>query len=311
MLFFADIFFVNQPTLQDFQLNANSLSLGVYKIIEQVNWLQFPLAFSLIILQALTINGFVNKNRLAKHFNYITAICYILIINCFTDVDSLNPVLIANTFLLLGLHALYHTYEKKVSTIDIYNAGFYVALASLCYFSTSIYFLGFSIGLIVMRPLDWREGAILLSGFVTPLFLVGTYFYLTDNFMWWWEHDIARHFNGIIHNLKFSWAFYLGLGIIVFVFLWSLLNVSNLYYRTTIREQKGINIIFLLVFVTSLSLLIQHTLDIFYFAILAIPITILLSMNLQSIKKRSAAEFIHLLFLLACISIQYQEVLGR
>lgn len=311
MFFFSDVFFVGQPTLQEFELNANSLSLGVYRLIESMGWLQYLLAFGLIVLQALTINGFVNKNRLAKHFNYITSICYVLIINCFAGIDSLNPALIANTFLLLSLHALYHTYEKKVSAIDIYNAGLWVGVASLCYFSASAYFIGVSIGLIVMRPFDWREGAMLFSGFFTPFFLVGTYFYLADDFSWWWENDIARHFNGINYNFDFSWALYLGLGVIILTFLWSVLNGANLYYRTTIREQKGINIIFLLVFMSGISLLIQYQLDPFSLAIWAIPIAVLLSMNLQSIKKRSAAEFAHLAFLLIAVGVQYHELLGN
>ncbi|MCP4442288.1 MAG: hypothetical protein GY810_25550 [Aureispira sp.] len=314
VVFYAAIFFTNvwlQPHIDItiYQDTSNVLGLWIYELIGTSPMILNSVFFVLLLLQAFMLNSVVNNYRLAKRYTFITAICYVLMSNAFVTLDYCSPAFISNTFLILALQNLYPTFSKKVLLGQIFNVGFWVGIASLIYAASGVYILLATIGLLILRPFDLREMLVLLSGYIAPLFLMGVYQFVSDDFGAWWQHDIAQHY----FTFEFLWSiditFYISMGIVGIVGLWGFLNAPAIYFKTTTREKKYINIIYLMLIVGGVSLVGQNIIYLQHFSLLVAPLAVLLSLNIQSLKSNGTAEFFHLVLFMAVLSVQYLGIL--
>lgn len=314
VVLYAGAFFVNvwlQPhtAIAEYETTANILGQWIYSNLGGSALLHNSLFFVLLLVQGFMLNAMVNNYRLAKRYTFITAICYILMSNAFAGLDYCSPAFIANTFLILALQNLYPTFNKKVLLGQIFNVGFWVGIASLIYASTGVYLLLAILGLLILRPFDFREMLILLAGYAIPLFLVGTYQFVAGDLANWWQHDVAQHY----FQFQFLWTvdltFYISIGLMVVVMLWAVINASAIYFKTTTKEKKYINIIYLMFLIGGFSFVGQNLIYVQQFSLLAIPMAVLLSLNLQSLKSNGTAEFFHLILFMAVLSVQYLGLL--
>lgn len=303
--FFANVWLQPHVDIGVYQATSNILGQWIYSKLGTLALVHNSVFFALLLLQAFMLNSMVNNYRLAKRYTFITAICYILMTNVFIELDYCSPAFMANTFLILALQNLYPTFSKKVLLGQIFNVGFWISIASLIYASSGVYLLLAILGLLILRPFDFREVLILLGGYIVPLFLVGTYQFVGDNFAVWWQHDVAQHY----FQFQFLWtidiSFYISIGLIIIIMLWAMLNAPAIYFKTTTKEKKYINIIYLMFLIGSFSFIGQNQIYIQQFSLLAIPMAVLLSLNLQSLKSNGTAEFFHLMVFMAVLFVQY------
>ncbi len=304
LLFGANIWlYPNDLTL--FEELPSTLSTWV------MQWLLHPtsnkMAFSILLLiQAFTVNSIVNNFKLTKHYSYITAICYILLHFSYFNIDSCSPVMLANTFLLWSLYSMCNSYEKRVSLGTIFNIGFAAAVAALFYNGFISYFFWITIGLLIVRSFDFQEFLLLIGGFFIPFFLLGMYHFLGDSFDQWIDQELMSHYSTMIVHYETNTALYLLLGIISTPLLLAIGNLQALYFKTTAREKKYIHTVLLMPFMALLSLLFQDQLYSYHFVIFMVPMSILLSITLQSYKSLAASEAVHFILFMLCLGIQYQ-----
>lgn len=276
-----------------------------------MHWVSNPtynkIAFSILLLaQAFTANAIVNNFRLTKHYSYITAICFILLHFSYSGIDSCSPVMLANTFMLWSLYSMFSSYEKRVSLGTIFNIGFAAAAAALFYNGFTGYFFWVVIGLTIVRSFDFQEFIVVVGGFFVPFFLLGTYHFLGDNFYQWLDQEVMLHYSQMVVHYDTNVFLYLLLGILLTPLLLAFVNLQGLYFKTTAREKKYINVVLLMPFVALLSFLFQTELYAYHFVIFILPMSILLSITLQSYKSLAAAEAIHFVLFMLCLGIQYQ-----
>lgn len=304
LLFYTPQWINNEGITAQHISTAGFLAKPLYSTLLPYSWLVRAIFAALLLLQAILLNNLIQEHRLAKRPTYITAISYVLVAFLLQSNEGLSPAFLANTFLLFSLTNLYHSYDKNVSMARIFNVGFWIAVAALCYFSASVALIWGAVGLWLMRSFDWREWLIYGSGFFIPFFWVGVYQFWIGNLSIWLSTEILPnygwHWQIILQDTHIAAFAVVGL-----LALWSVANGLSLYYKTSIREQKSINVIFWLMWLLPLSLLSQNSVQIEHLAILTIPLAALLSLNLQSIANNRIAELLHLLLFFACIWIQY------
>ena len=277
-----------------------------------MHWISHPInnkiMFSILLLvQAFTANAIVNNFKLTKHYSYITAVLFILLHFSYSSIDSCSPPMLANTFLLWSLYSMCSSYEKRVSLGTIFNIGFSAAVATLFYNGFSCYFFWIIIGLFIVRSFDFQEFILLLAGFFIPFFLLGTYHFLNNNLDQWLDQELLFHYATMIVHYDTNAVLYILLGIFILPLLLAIGNLQGLYFKTTAREKKYINVVLLMPFTALLSFLFQADLYAYHFVIFIIPLSILLSITLQSYKSLAASEAIHFLLFMLCIGIQYQN----
>lgn len=304
-MFAANIWLYPNTNLETFQDLPSTFSNNLFE------WIGTPLAnkiaFCILILtQAFTVNAIVSHFKLAKQFSFIPAVCYILIHFSYVDIDSCTPVLVANTFMLWALFSLFSSYDKRVEMGTIFNVGFSVAVATLFYHGHVVFFVWIIMSLLIVRSFDPQEFIVLIMGFFVPFFLLGTYHFIGDNLGNWWQNDLMIHYKTMNSHITYDLQLYLLMGILAISFLLAASNLQGLYFKTTSKEKKFINIVFLMPVIAMLSFFFQNELYSYHYVIFFVPISILLAITLQSYKSQAATESIHFIIFMICMGIQFQ-----
>lgn len=277
-----------------------------------IQWIKHPInnkiAFSVLLLvQAFIANAIVNNFKLTKHYSYVTAVCYILLHFAHPNMDICAPSMLANTFLLWSLYSMCSSYEKRVSLGTIFNIGFAAAVAALFYNGFMAYFPWVLAGLLIVRSFDFQEFVLLIAGFFIPFFLLGTYHLFNENLDLWLDQELFLHYATMNVHYDNNTTLYLLLGILATPLLLAIGNIQGLYFKTTAREKKYINTVLLMPFIAALSFFFQGNLYSHHFIIFIVPMSILLSITLQSYKSLAIAEMIHFVLFMLCLGVQYQD----
>lgn len=259
----------------------------------------------LVLVLAFWLNMMVNINRLGKRATYYTAISFILCAFTFPASDVISPALFSNLCIVGTLVQLYRAYEKKTSVLEVFNAAFLGSLAALLYPPAVWYILFVAIAWFILRSFNTKEFIILLSGFFIPYYLLGTYMYLNNRLLDWWQRDIAGSFGSLGFDMDITVAFWISLGLWAFLLLISLINLRGLKYKTTIREQKFIDVLLWLLLISCVTWLGQKHFGQEDLMAMALPLSIFLSLNLQSFQSEKLAGYLHFLLFLAALFAQY------
>lgn len=254
---------------------------------------------------AFWLNRIVNYNRLGKKNTYLTAISFFLVFFIFADFDIFSTSLIAALFCLGTLDQLFIAYEKKVSVTEVFNAAFLNSMAVLFYPAAIFLFLFLLVAWFILRTFNTKEFIILLAGFLIPLYLTATFYYINNQLMLWIVNDFYGKLGFIDFKFSFGLSFWIGLINFGIITIFTLLNFNNLKNKTTIREQKYLNVIFIFWVSSFLIWIFQKDFSGSAYLLTALPSGIFLSLNLQSIKNERLAEFLHFYILISVLFVQY------
>ncbi len=134
-----------------------------------------------IFIQALSFNGFVNREKLLHRTSYLPAMSYILITSFFPEWWELSSALVVNTLLIWVMGALCKLYNHPAPKGLIFNTGMALGIASFFYFPAIAFYLLLFFALVSLRPFrvsDWMVGTL---GVLTPYYFLFTTLFLINN----------------------------------------------------------------------------------------------------------------------------------
>ena len=256
------------------------------------------LACILIFFQAVYINRIVVKHRIASEITLFPGLIYIILVSLLPQYTYLSPVLIANTFILMAFSEIFKIYKRPFVMKQIFNSGFMISIAAIIYLPYIIYILAGIIGLAIIRSFKTKEILQYLSGIVIPVFLYGSWVFYKRHLV----EKMGSIYSGKLgfpsHILNIDMQGYLGLAAITVILLYCFFSYSGYLMKKSIQVQKKIDILFWLSFFAVVSILIYDHLDYDHLLMLAIPLSILLSMSLIKINNTMIAELLHLTVLI-------------
>ena len=255
------------------------------------------IALILIIGEAFLLNYIVNENEVLSKQNYLPALFYILFISNNNDMLLLSPPLIANLFILFAINKLLASYRKDNAFSQAFDAGLLISIATLFYFPYVVFLPLLGVGLIIMRPFNWREWVISFIGAAIPYFFVISFYFWKDQLDYLFFDKMFFSLTRVKtpHIFHKSFYFMIGAGWLVLLF-----SMGKLFQGVGIGSQKTKKAIVLLVwffFFSALSVLIAPEISTKYFSALAIPSAVFCSNYFTDIKKQWWAEFLFLLLL--------------
>lgn len=254
----------------------------------------------LVFIQALLINIIVAKFRIASSVSLFPGLFYAMLASLIPEFLPLSPALLANTFFIIAFWELLESYKKNNSAGHIYNSGFWVAIASMFYFSEITFLLLIIISFGVLRAFSVKELFMMLIGFITPYILASVYFFWYDHLGVFWEIHVIERFAFLDINISSSLKTYINLGLIVFIGLVVLFSFNSYYAKKNIQAQKNITVIFWSIFFAAVSFLFQTNIQFYHFLIFMVPFGILLSFSFLNLKPQSA-EALHLLLFVSIL----------
>jgi hypothetical protein len=266
---------------------------------------QAVVAILLIYIQALLINRIGIKHKLNKDFGLLPGIFYALVLSIIPDRSALTPSIIANTFIIISVHYIITTYNKKEVSANVFSSGMYAALASIIYFPYLYFFIITTVGFLIMRSFSFKERLQHLCGWIIPYVLIWV-------FQFWMDQEdriIPDYFKDKYGFFNFegsgSIKDLLVFAITIMLVLTILLQYVKFSSKRDIRSQKKIDLFYWVLFYGGISTLFYAYLDVTHFAVIALPFGYFLAMSMVSINNLILRELIHILLLSVVVYIHF------
>ncbi|HEX8348358.1 MAG TPA: hypothetical protein VF598_00220 [Hymenobacter sp.] len=139
-------------------------------------WLYRVLALVLLLFQALRLNMVLNRADVHPERGFVAALMYLLLASLSSDLDTLSPLLLGHTFIILSLSALLPTSREGYDNRRLFRAGFLIGVAALCYLPLALFLLVGLFAVIIFAANSFRSFLLLLCGFFFPYAVATTFF---------------------------------------------------------------------------------------------------------------------------------------
>ena len=264
-------------------------------------------AFLLVFFQATALNITIARYRVASEISLLPGVFYCLFCSLMPDFLVLSSVLLANTFVILALFYLFDTYKNSYVAARIFDAGLWLGVASVFHFSYILFILWGIVGLGILRGLRGKEFLMFIIGYIVPFFLVSA-------FCFW--HDILPqigvHFVSNVNFFDFmrydSQTLYIKIGVFALILLLVLGASTQFFSRRNMTVQKYLGILYWLILFGGLTITFQSGVNMVHFMVVAVPVSVLMSMVFQRMST-ATAEALHMLFLMVALILQFEYLL--
>ena len=274
-------------------------------VIGQYPYITYFFSIALILTGGYLLNSFAVKHEISDANSYLPALLYIVLMSAFPSQLSMHPVIFSNVFLILALNKVMNTFRKDKAYFEVFDAGTFIALATLFYFPAFIFFPIIWVGLILIRPFVWREWVISSIGFLIPFIFVWSYYFWYDSLDYLLYEKVFYPLSARFIDLYMPWSFYFLIGILLLI---CILGIGKLFTRLTTGSVQSRNNLWLLIWTFALSIisfLIAPSLSVHYFSFAVIPVSVHAANYFLSERKTWLGEVVFYLLLTAIIFNQF------
>ena len=281
----------------------------LYKLVHQ--WLSqsalvsnllamaFVIILSFLILRLNTAYAFIRIRT------FLPSNIFVLIVSGLLTLHALHPVYFALLFLLLCVDRIFQSYEMEKFHANAFEAGFFIGVGSLFYFSLIFFFPIIWVGflLIKKRP-QWRNFALPVVGLLIPWLFVSAYYFLTN------QSEVL--INTVLVNFKTDNHFLRGniplqiyLSFLTLMTLLGSFFLLNQYDEKKISTRKNFQVFFLIFLISFALLLLVPAVSQEILIIMSLPLTFLISNYLIFIKRKFWSNLFMYLFIALIIYMQF------
>ncbi|MDO7172168.1 DUF6427 family protein [Mariniflexile sp. AS56] len=235
--------------------------------------------FSICIVTILVFNFIITKNSLTQENNY-EILLFSLFLLAIVQTTSNTNILVSNLFVLLGLRKIMSLRSQKNIKSKLFDAALCIAIASLFYFWSVLFFIAFLFSLIFYSDNNIRHWLIPFMGAATIFSIaVGVSVVVYDDFFEIFKssRDVSYDFSS--YN---STRYLVGITMLFSFGIWS----SFFYLQSIKKKKKGLRASFKIVVIA---------------AILSFVIILLA-------PQKNGSEFLFLFAPLAIIITNYIEI---
>ncbi|MFB6455218.1 hypothetical protein ACE38W_08115 [Chitinophaga sp. Hz27] len=145
------------------------------------------LAVLMLVIQSLLFTKIVNHHRLFAKPTYLPAMCYLLFTSMLHSWNVFSPAIIVNLMMLWVFSSITELYTRTSARDIVFNIGFAIGLCGLFYFPAIIFCVLLLVSMLIMRAFRLAEWIIALLGLICPIYLMGTYLFLTNQTTLMWK----------------------------------------------------------------------------------------------------------------------------
>lgn len=263
------------------------------------------LAIVLLLVQGFLVNMIAINNRLPNEINLFPGVFYVLVSCLLPDFLYLSPVLIGNTFILIAIIELFATYKNPACADKIFNAGFWIGVASLFYFPFIFCIIFLIVGLGILRAFNTRERLMSLTGLFMPYLLAGMYYYAKDGFDVFWKIQVSDNLSFLsFGGIESGWNTYVNIALFALMLIYVLVDSNAYFAKRNIQVQKKIGILYWVMASALVGLFFQKNLSFEHLLMLAPSLGIFLAFTFTGMK-RQWAESVHFLLVLGALALQF------
>lgn len=261
------------------------------------------LTIILMWIQAVLINNVVNNHKLSRENSVLPGLWYVLIFSLVPATASFHPLLLANTFLILGFVNVIESTKQVDIRHYLFNAGLFFTIAAFVYTPYIVMLLPGFLGFYVFKSLKPSGNLQFIVGILTGFILIfGSYYIITGQI----------HAGIYLHFLKPDQLFIMPeisvlvfFGLYLFGLAYSLFYYPELIFKKNIQTRKKIETAYLVTLFTAVTVILFFDNQIGQIAILAFPLGTLIGIQTAENKSILFSEILHLIFVGGLIYIQF------
>ena len=277
------------PVIQDYNVNIylNPAFSLISSFSVSGNLMAGIIAFILNLFIAFALNYSLIKNELAPTNSLIPALIYIVISAVSIRMMGPNPVLFSTLLLIIAFHNLLGIYSEEDAFNKVFNAGFFIGLASAFYFPAIFFFIFIWITFVVFRLQNWREWIIAFLGLITPYMFIFAWFFLIDEFMFL-LFSYQEYFTSIsFFNFQgdSNWGTYLIFAIIIIMMVVAIFRVIASLSEKTILIRKKIWAIMWFTLIALLIFLMSPHTEYYSLGLLTISLSAFIAIAFSYVKR--------------------------
>ncbi len=269
-------------------------------------FIYFSLGLVLILSQAIHLSFVCNKHEVLYRNSFLPGLFYLVLACSIPQFISFHPVLIINSILIFTLNKIFRLYKNDTPLAWDFDTCVLLSIMTLFYLPAIIFLLLYAISLIILRPFSWRDWVVGFMGFMTPVFFVLLYFFLTDRLpeikQLIYSTELNRKFN--IKNVVPA-GYPLTILWVVVLFILSLFRLQLNFQKNAAKTRNYQLVIIFYLIIALLMIIFTPAEMLFRFTILCIPLSIIIAYYFLTAKKTWITEPI---FYLLVILIVYNYI---
>jgi hypothetical protein len=288
-------------------INEIGIEMPLYKFIS--SYINYNCYISKIIALIIVISQGFYLSKLNKDFIFIKkrtflhALIFLMIISSNIITQFAIPVLIANFFVLFSIDWLFSSYKKEKPNIELFNSGLFISISGLIYLNAFILIIPIFISYIILHTFKIREFLVILTGFITPIFITIGILFLNDNLL-----DNLNQISETIINSKYNFnmdiSAYIFYAYLILLLIISFFNIMRIYASKKIHARVYMSSLFIFFFTAFISYIVFPFVGIEMLIISAVPIAYIITDNYVNIKNSIFAEISFLILLITLILAQ-------
>lgn len=260
-------------------------------------------AFLLMSFEAVFFNSILASNQIISKVSTLGAVVFLLMMNLLPVQTTFYPFLLASVFLLMFVHTLFSIYQTQRPELYILNAGFYLSLATMCYFPMLLLALWGIIALAIVHKGSLRLHLIPFIGLLLPYFFLFAAHFLMGDLL-----PVLQRYGDYFSEIhlgvqQFDW---LTVGALAFLLLASampLLMPYNYSFEKTVAVRTKVVMTVILLFFGVLMLFLEA--DPMQSGVLFLALAILFSYELAYLDKLRWSNVTFVVAMLAVLASHY------
>ena len=243
--------------------------------------------YSATLLSIFVLSFFVNKNNLTKQ-NSFKILLFSLFLACVPKTIQHGNIIISNVFILFAIRRIISLRSSLYVKRKLFDAAFWIALASLFYFWSILFFILVFAALVFYSIGQINNWIIPFTGVLTVVLIIVSYSIITENSF----GDIVMY----IDNLSFDFSNYnkpsliISITILISLGIWALFfYVKKLQDKSRAYRPSFILILIALIIGVVLVVLAPNKNGSEFIFIFA-PLAIIMTNYIESIKETWFAE---------------------
>ena len=259
------------------------------------------LNFLFLGLGVILISLISVRQEVVDKLNYFPVFIFLMLSIVSINPNQLTPQIFTNVFVLYSIYKLLDTYRKENVLNQLFEAAFLLGISAYITVSSIISFPLFFIVLLILRPFYWRDWAIAILGFLSPIFICESIAYLSDFTQWYLFKSVAI-FLQFLKPPSFSEYF---LPLTTFLVITLIISVfQNLIrgFGNTVKKQKAKTILFWFLFFSTFGFFSGGANSSSIILTYAFPLSFFIGDFLFGMKQKKITNTI-LVFFLLCVLV--------
>lgn len=283
--------------------NKMPLYSMLFSIVQEwPSWLTVLLGFIITGSQCFHLNLVLNKHEVLNKATYLPALVYFIFASFLPQFVIFHPVLLVNSILIFVLDKIMKLYKNTSPLAIDFDICFLIGIAALFYFPALLFSLVFFISLTILKPFSWRDWIIGPMGLILPFFFVFVYYFLTDQLQVFSEMvtNAPLPESILIKNIMPK-GYQVTITVISMLLVLAMFNLRNNFYKNDIKTRNYQQVIVIFIIVSVICSFLTKENMLYKLSVIFIPLTVVVSNFLLSIKKNWVAESLFVVLFLTLV----------